>query len=77
VPVAALVAVAFCCSRRTAISLPRWLFRETGVDVKLHNAFKAATAAQGVDMTTVVMEFIEKYVAKNGPAALRPNSRRA
>jgi hypothetical protein len=47
------------------------------VDVKLHNAFMAATAAQGVDMTTVLMEFIEKYVAKNGPATLKSNSRRA
>ena len=33
------------------------------VEVSLHNAFKAATAAQGVDMTTVLMEFIQNYVA--------------
>ena len=46
------------------------------VEVSLHNAFKAATAAQGVDMTTVLMEFIEYYVAKyeSGP---KPKSRRA
>jgi hypothetical protein len=38
------------------------------VEVNLHNAFKAATAAQGVDMTTVLMEFIQGYVAKHGTA---------
>ncbi len=36
------------------------------IEVSLHNAFKAATAAKGTDMTTVLMEFIESYVAKNG-----------
>jgi hypothetical protein len=34
------------------------------VEVSLHNAFKAATAAQGVDMTTVLMQFIQNYVGK-------------
>src|ERR1035441_7348811 len=34
------------------------------VEMGLHNAFKAATAAQGVDMTTVLMEFIQQYVGK-------------
>jgi predicted DNA binding CopG/RHH family protein len=47
------------------------------VEVDLHNAFKAATAAQGVDMTTVLMEFIHNYVAKYGYAATKPKSRRA
>ena len=47
------------------------------VEVDLHNAFKAATAAQGVDMTTVLMEFIQNYVAKFGYAATKPKSRRA
>ena len=46
------------------------------VEVSLHNAFKAATAAQGVDMTTVLMEFIENYVAKHGYAS-KPKGRRA
>ena len=36
------------------------------VEVNLHNAFKATAAAQGTDMTTVLMEFIESYVAKYG-----------
>jgi hypothetical protein len=47
------------------------------VEVNLHNAFKAATAAQGVDMTTVLLEFIEKYVGKYESAAPKQKSRRA
>ena len=39
------------------------------VEVSLHDAFKAATAAQGDNMTDVLMEFIQNYVAKNGLAA--------
>ena len=46
------------------------------VEVKLHNAFKATTAAQGTDMTTVLMEFIQNYVAKHGSTPLK-KSRRA
>ena len=37
------------------------------VPVELHNAFKATTAAQGQNMTDVLMEFIKDYVAKNSP----------
>jgi hypothetical protein len=48
------------------------------VEISLHNAFKAATAAQGVDMTTVLMEFIQKYVGKyESAASKRQKSRRA
>jgi len=44
----------------------------------LHNAFKAATAAQGVDMTTVLMQFIQNYVGKYESAAPKQQkSRRA
>ena len=32
------------------------------VPVALHNSFKSATAAKGLDMTTVLLEFIENYV---------------
>jgi hypothetical protein len=46
------------------------------VETGLHNAFKAAVAAQGVDMTVVLLQFIESYVAKYGLAP-RPKSRRA
>ena len=44
------------------------------IPVELHNSFKAATAAQGLEMTVVLMQFIEKYVDKFGYA---PKSRRA
>ena len=47
------------------------------VEVKLHNAFKAATAAQGTDMTTELMECIQYYVAKHGYATPQKNGRRA
>ncbi len=46
------------------------------LEVSLHNSFKAATATQGVDMTTVLQQFIESYVAKYGPAP-KPKGRRA
>ena len=45
------------------------------VDVSLHNAFKAATAAQGENMTDILLEFIEDYVRKHTPAALKPAKR--
>ena len=38
------------------------------VEVDLHNAFKAVTAAQGKNMTDVLLEFIEQYVTKNREA---------
>jgi len=45
------------------------------VEVKLHNAFKATTAAQGTDMTTVLMEYIQNYVAKHGNAPQKKGRR--
>jgi predicted DNA binding CopG/RHH family protein len=47
------------------------------LEISLHNAFKAATAAQGVDMTTVLQQFIENYVSKYGTTAPRLKGRRA
>jgi len=41
------------------------------VPVQLHNSFKAATAAQGLNMTDVLMEFIKNYVARNSPKGRR------
>ena len=46
------------------------------LEVSLHNAFKATTAAQGTDMSTVLLEFIQNYVAKYGSSTPR-KSRRA
>ena len=37
------------------------------VEVNLHNSFKAATAAQGKNMTDVLIEYIEQYVTKHSP----------
>ena len=46
------------------------------VEVELHNRFKAATAAQGLNMTDVLLEFIQNYVAKNSPDTKKPKGRR-
>ena len=45
------------------------------VEVSLHDAFKAATAAQGVNMTDVLMQFIQDYVGKNGLAPKKKGRR--
>jgi hypothetical protein len=37
------------------------------VPVELHNAFKAATAVRGQNMTDELLKFIESYVAKHSP----------
>ena len=41
------------------------------VPVELHNNFKSVTAAQGENMTDVLMEFIKNYVAKHSPKGRR------
>ena len=35
------------------------------IDLELHNAFKAATAARGENMTDVLLKFIQDYVTRN------------
>jgi hypothetical protein len=45
------------------------------IEVSLHNAFKAATAAKGTDMTVVLQEFIQTYVAKHGAIAPKKGRR--
>ena len=45
------------------------------VEISLHNAFKAVTAGKGVDMTTVLIQFIENYVSKQ--TVPKKKSRRA
>ncbi len=42
------------------------------VELSLHNAFKSATSARGENMTDILMKFIEEYVSKHTPAALKP-----
>ena len=46
------------------------------VPVELHNAFKATTASQGLNMTDVLMEFIQAYVSKNAPSGKESKGRR-
>jgi hypothetical protein len=36
------------------------------IPTELHNRFKASTAAQGLEMTVVLLEFIQGYVDKHG-----------
>ena len=47
------------------------------VPVDVHNAFKAATASQGQNMTDVLMVHIEQYVAKYGQGPKKPKGRRS
>ena len=42
----------------------------------LHDAFKAATAAEGKQMTDVLMDFIRKYVEQRQPERLRRGGRK-
>ena len=37
------------------------------VPVELHNSFKSVTAAQGQNMTDVLLEFIQNYITKHSP----------
>jgi hypothetical protein len=46
------------------------------VPVKLHNSFKSVTAAEGENMTDVLLEFIEDYVRRHSSAARKPKGRR-
>jgi len=46
------------------------------VDVQLHDRFKAATAAEGKNMTDVLMDFIRQYVEQHLPDQLRRGARK-
>jgi hypothetical protein len=45
------------------------------ITTELHRRFKSATAAQGLEMTDVILEFIQKYVEKNGVVASKKGRR--
>jgi hypothetical protein len=47
------------------------------VPIELHNSFKSITAAQGENMTDVLLEFIQNYVDKHTPSTPKPKGRRA
>jgi hypothetical protein len=44
------------------------------VPIELHNSFKSVTAAEGKNMTDVLLEFIRDYVVRNSSS--RPKGRR-
>ena len=44
------------------------------VPIELHNAFKAATAAEGKNMTDILLVFIHKYVMEH--SSPKPKGRR-
>jgi hypothetical protein len=46
------------------------------IPTQLHSSFKAAAAAQGLEMTEVLMAYIESYVAKHGYATSQKKERR-
>jgi hypothetical protein len=41
------------------------------VPVDLHNSFKSTTAAEGQNMTDVLIEFIQQYVDRHKPRGRR------
>jgi hypothetical protein len=45
------------------------------VPIDLHNGFKSATAAQGQNMTDVLLEFIRNYVNKHGATPVKKGRR--
>ena len=45
------------------------------IEVSLHNAFKAASAARGENMTDVLLQFIQDYVAKHGTSPKKKERR--
>jgi predicted HicB family RNase H-like nuclease len=45
------------------------------VPVELHDAFKAAAAAEGQNMTDVLIEFLQQYVANNSVQPVKKGSR--
>ena len=47
------------------------------IPTELHNSFKASTANQGLEMTVVLLAFIEGYVAKHGSFTPQKKGRRA
>ena len=48
-----------------------WKRMNLNVPVGLHNSFKSVTAAQGQNMTDVLLEFIKSYVQKHAAKGRR------
>jgi hypothetical protein len=45
------------------------------IEASLHDAFKAATAAHGMNMTDVLLDYIADYVKKHGISPPRKGHR--
>lgn len=45
------------------------------IPTSLHRQFKSVTAAEGTDMTQVLMAYIEEYIAKHSPTSKQPKGR--
>jgi hypothetical protein len=45
------------------------------VPIELHSSFKATTALRGLEMTVVLLQFMEDYVAKFGYAQQKKGRR--
>ena len=50
----------------SAIAEPEIKRVNINIELRLHNAFKAATAARGENMTDVLLDCIRSYVARYG-----------
>ena len=46
------------------------------IDLALHNAFKAATAVRGENMTDVLLQFIQDYVSRYGVSPKKKEHRK-
>jgi hypothetical protein len=53
----------------------RWKRMNLNVEANLHDAFKAATAAEGKKMTDVLLEFIQRYVDGHPLQSAKKSSR--
>jgi hypothetical protein len=53
------------------VSVPELKRMNLNVERRLHDQFKAASAAEGKDMTTVLTDFIQQYVEDRLPESLR------
>ncbi len=60
---------------KTKVTEPKVKRMNINVEVSLHDAFKAATAAQGENMTDVLMQFIQEYVKKYGVQPVKKGRR--
>jgi hypothetical protein len=58
-------------SKISKVEEPQVKRMNLNVPVELHNSFKSTTAANGQNMTDVLLEFIQQYVSKQSPKAKR------